>query len=168
VLELTAANRQTTYDRITYWVSVRRSVAVQADFLSLSGKKLKSAQFEYGNSLNIGGSILFVSRMAIADALSAPLVYSRIKAQAIPSFGVRRGESAMRPRRPQRGLASAHGGGPAGPGHGAARAAPPRPCRRSTAETQAEAEAEAEPPGPSGSTEAWLYGTRNGLAAPAC
>ncbi|RUP23504.1 MAG: outer membrane lipoprotein-sorting protein [Curvibacter sp.] len=89
VLELTAASRQTTYDRITYWISVRRGVAVQADFLSLSGKKLKSAQFEYGNSLNVHGkTVLFVSRMAIADALSdarTTLVYSRIAAQAIPS-----------------------------------------------------------------------------------
>ncbi len=89
VLELTASSRQTTYDRITYWISVRRGVGVQADFLSLSGKKLKSAQFEYGNSLNIHGkAVLFVSRMAIADALSdarTTLVYSRISAQAIPS-----------------------------------------------------------------------------------
>ena len=89
VLELTASSRQTTYDRITYWISVRRGVGVQADFLSLSGKKLKSAQFEYGNSLNIHGkTVLFVSRMAIADALSdarTTLVYSRISARAIPS-----------------------------------------------------------------------------------
>lgn len=89
VLELSANSRQTTYDRITYWISVRRGVAVQADFLSLSGKKLKSAQFEYGNSLSVGGkTLLFVSRMAIADALSdarTTLVYSRIRAQALAS-----------------------------------------------------------------------------------
>lgn len=52
-------------------------------------------------------------------------------------------------------------------GLGAARAAPAEaPAAESTAETQAEAEAEAEPAWRlSGSTEAWLYGTRNGLAA---
>ncbi|MBV8617864.1 MAG: outer membrane lipoprotein-sorting protein [Curvibacter sp.] len=89
VLDLTAANRQTTYDRITYWVSVRRGVAVQAEFLSLSGKKLKSAQFEYDNSITVRGrSLPFVSRMSIADALTdarTTLQYSQVKVQAVPA-----------------------------------------------------------------------------------
>jgi hypothetical protein len=89
VLDLRAANYQTTYDRITYWISVKRGVAVQADFLSLSGKKLKSAQFEYGNTVQMPSKTLaFVSRMAIADALTdarTTLVYSHIKAQPVSS-----------------------------------------------------------------------------------
>ena len=88
VLDLKAANRQTTYDRITYWVSVRRGLALKADFLSLSGKKLKSAQFEYGNSLSVNGkTVPFVSHMVINDALSdarTTLQYSHIKAQPVP------------------------------------------------------------------------------------
>lgn len=88
-LELTAVGRQTTYDRITYWVSVRRGVAVQAEFFSLSGKKLKSATFEYDNRVIANGkTIAFVSRMVIADALTdarTTLQYSRVKAQAISS-----------------------------------------------------------------------------------
>jgi outer membrane lipoprotein-sorting protein len=88
VLDLTAANRQTTYDRITYWISVRRGVAVKADFLSLSGKRLKSAELEYGNSIVVKGkAIAFVSRMTIADALTdarTTLQYSRVKTQPLP------------------------------------------------------------------------------------
>lgn len=89
VLDLKSSNRQSTYDRITYWVSVKRGLAVQAEFLSLSGKKLKSATFEYGNKINVAGkSIAFVSRMSIADALTdakTVMDYSKIKAQAVPS-----------------------------------------------------------------------------------
>lgn len=87
VLDLSASTRQSTYDRITYWVSARRGVAVQADFLSLSGKKLKSAQFEYGNSITVRGKALpFISKMSIADALTearTDMQFSRVKTQAI-------------------------------------------------------------------------------------
>ena len=89
VLDLSAANRQTTYDRILYWVSAKRGVAVQAEFLSLSGKKLKSARFEYGNSITLRGKTLpFVSRMTIADALTdarTTMEYSKVKVQTVPS-----------------------------------------------------------------------------------
>ncbi|MCS6765946.1 MAG: outer membrane lipoprotein-sorting protein [Candidatus Protistobacter heckmanni] len=89
VLDLSANNRQTTYDRITYWVSAKRGLAVKAEFLSLSGKKLKSADFEYGNSIVANGkTIPFVSKMTIADALTdarTTLQYTRIKVQAVPA-----------------------------------------------------------------------------------
>lgn len=89
VLDLKSNNRQSTYDRITYWVSVKRGVAVQAEFLSLSGKKLKSASFEYGNKIVVAGkSIAFVSKMSIFDALTdakTVMDYSKIKVQAVPS-----------------------------------------------------------------------------------
>lgn len=90
VLDLNAQpNRQTTYDRITYWVSVKRGVAVQADFLSLSGKKLKSAQFEYGNNITVNGrQVPFISKMRIADALTdarTDMQYSHVKTQAVPA-----------------------------------------------------------------------------------
>lgn len=89
VFDLSAESKRTTYDRITYWISVKRGVAVKADFLSLSGKLLKSAQFEYGNSIGVDGKrVPFVSRMVIADALSdarTSLQYSNIALQAIPA-----------------------------------------------------------------------------------
>ena len=70
-LDLAAKNRSATYDRIRYWVSKERTVAVRAEFYSVSGKLLKSAQFEYGNEIEYRGRrIPFVSRMIIRDALT--------------------------------------------------------------------------------------------------
>jgi len=87
VLELTATNRQATYDKLTYWISASRNLGVQAEFNSLSGKKLKSATFEYGNRVNIQGkAVPFVSRMVISDALTdatTTLEYSQIAVKAI-------------------------------------------------------------------------------------
>ncbi|BCK88541.1 hypothetical protein MIZ01_2346 [Sideroxyarcus emersonii] len=71
VLDLHAKNKRVTYDRIRYWVSVRRMVGIKAEFESVSGKLLKTARFEYGNTIEAGGkSLPFVSRMVIEDALS--------------------------------------------------------------------------------------------------
>lgn len=70
VLDLTARHKRTTYDHIRYWVSVAREVAVKAEFYSLSGKLLKTARFDYGNTIQYEGRrIPFVSRMTIKDAL---------------------------------------------------------------------------------------------------
>lgn len=89
VLDLVAKNRQTTYDRIIYWVSTRTGLAVRADFLSLSGKRLKSADFEHGNHVRIKGvTIAFVSRMRISDALTdarTALTYSHVLAKPLPT-----------------------------------------------------------------------------------
>lgn len=89
VLDLKSNNRQSTYDRITYWVSVKRGLAVQAEFLSLSGKKLKSATFEYGNKVTVAGKgIAFVSRMSIADALTdakTVMTFTKVQAKPVPS-----------------------------------------------------------------------------------
>jgi len=69
-LELTAKHKRATYDRVRYWVSVKRGVAVKAEFYSLSGKLLKSARFEYNNVIDYEGKRLpFVSKMSIHDAL---------------------------------------------------------------------------------------------------
>lgn len=88
VLDLTAKSRQTTYDRITYWVSVRTNLAVKGDYLSLSGKRLKSAEFEHGNRLMVKGkSIAFISRMLISDALTdakTTLQFSHVAAKDLP------------------------------------------------------------------------------------
>ena len=70
VLELTAKHKRTTYDRIRYWVSVKGETAIKAEFYSLSGKLLKTARFEYGNTIEQDGKrIPFVSKMVIRDAL---------------------------------------------------------------------------------------------------
>lgn len=70
VLDLVAKHKRATYDKVRYWVSVQREVGVKAEFLSVSGKLLKSARFEYGNTIeHQGRHIPFVSRMSIRDAL---------------------------------------------------------------------------------------------------
>lgn len=88
VLDLRAVDKQSTYDRITYWISIQRGVGVQAEFLSLSGKKLKTATFVYDNVIkDKDRQIPFVSQMTIQDALTdarTVLNYSRIQVKSIP------------------------------------------------------------------------------------
>ena len=89
LLQLAAKTRQATYDRVLYWISMARGTAVQAEFQSLSGKKLKSAQFTYDNRIEAQGRTLpFVSRMVISDALTdarTTLEYSHIAVKAVPA-----------------------------------------------------------------------------------
>jgi hypothetical protein len=89
VLELVAKSRYSTYDRIVYWVSRDRKLGVKAEFRAVSGKPLKSATFEYGNTISVAGQPRpFVSRMTITDALSPAktvLDYTDIQVQTIPA-----------------------------------------------------------------------------------
>ena len=89
VLDLKATNKNTTYDRIQYWVSKKRMVGVKADFFTISGKRFKSAFFEYGNSILINGtSSPFVSKMVITDAVIkdnvTTLIYGKVILKEIP------------------------------------------------------------------------------------
>lgn len=80
VLDLKAKHNRATYDKVRYWVSVRREVAVKAEFYSVSGKLLKTALFDYGNTIEYDGKrIPFVSKMTIRDAL--------IDAETVMEFG---------------------------------------------------------------------------------
>jgi len=89
VLDLKAANKNVTYDRIKYWVSKTRLVGVQAEFYTLSGKLFKTAEFMYDNRITIAGKaeLLFVSELVIHDAIQQDKVttmsYSNIKVEAI-------------------------------------------------------------------------------------
>ena len=89
LLELTATTKQATYDRLLYWISAGRGIGIQAEFQSLSGKKMKSAQFEYDNRIEIQGkTVPFVSRMVISDALTdarTTLEYSHIVVKPVPA-----------------------------------------------------------------------------------
>ncbi|MBU1424011.1 MAG: outer membrane lipoprotein-sorting protein [Gammaproteobacteria bacterium] len=70
VLSLSAKHKRTTYDKIRYWVSVKRVVGLKAEFFSVSGKLLKTATFKYGNTIEDQGKrIPFISKMTIRDAL---------------------------------------------------------------------------------------------------
>ncbi|MBV8047795.1 MAG: outer membrane lipoprotein-sorting protein [Paludibacterium sp.] len=86
VLDLKSANKQSTYDKIVYWVSAARLVGVRAQFFSLSGKLLKSATFQYDNTVQAGDQrIAFVSAMQIDDALTdarTTLKYSKLRVKA--------------------------------------------------------------------------------------
>jgi len=90
VLELVARAKNTTYDRIRYWVSLARKVGVKAEFYTVSGKRFKSATFEYNNRIiHEGKDLPMVSRTTIVDALNAANVttmdYSAIAVKKISS-----------------------------------------------------------------------------------
>jgi len=90
VLDLKAANKNVTYDRIKYWVSKERLVGVQAEFYTLSGKLFKTAEFKYDNRIrgNNQEEMPFVSELIIRDAIQkdrkTTMVYSNIKTGPIP------------------------------------------------------------------------------------
>jgi len=89
VMDLAAKHKRATYDRVRYWVSKSREVAVKAEFFSLSGKLLKTASFEYGNEIRFEGQrIPFVSRMLIRDALTdaqTDMRYEGVKVRKVPA-----------------------------------------------------------------------------------
>ena len=68
-------------------MSKGREVARKDEFYSLSGKLLKSASFEYGQTIEYQGrSIPFVSRMLIREALTdaqTDMRYSDVRVRTI-------------------------------------------------------------------------------------
>jgi outer membrane lipoprotein-sorting protein len=90
VLDLKAAGKNVTYDRIRYWVSKERLVGVKADFYTISGKLFKTAEFKYDNRVRTtpGEEIPFVSELTIHDAIRPDKVtmlkYSNVRVQAVP------------------------------------------------------------------------------------
>lgn len=80
VLDLKAKHNRATYDKVRYWVSVKRNVGIKAEFYSVSGKLLKTARFDYANTIQYAGQrIPFISKMTIRDAL--------IDAETVMEFG---------------------------------------------------------------------------------
>lgn len=72
-LDLRARSRSVTYDRIRYWISKRRRLALRAEFLTVGGDVFKTATFEYGSRVRLprGDELELVSRMTIRDAMGA-------------------------------------------------------------------------------------------------
>jgi hypothetical protein len=69
-LDLVAKGSDVTYDKIRYWVSKGRHLALKAEFLTVGGDLFKTATFEYGNRIRVSGATWdFVSRMTIKDAM---------------------------------------------------------------------------------------------------
>lgn len=88
VLELTAANPGVTYDRIIYWIDRDSGLALRAEFHTVSGKLIKTATFDYGQTLTWQGrSQPFISLMRIQDALrpdeSSELRYRDVTVRAL-------------------------------------------------------------------------------------
>ena len=90
VLDLKAANKSVTYDRIKYWVSKERLVGVQAEFYTISGKLFKTAEFKYDNRIKADAQeeLPFVSELIIRDAIQkdrvTTMTYGKIKIEPIP------------------------------------------------------------------------------------
>jgi hypothetical protein len=90
VLDLKAASKNVTYDRIKYWVSKERLVGVKAEFYTLSGKLFKTAEFKYDNRVNVADKdeIPFVSELIIRDAIQkdrvTTMTYTNIRVEPIP------------------------------------------------------------------------------------
>jgi hypothetical protein len=70
VFDLTSKNDKTTYDRVKYWISKERLVGIKAEYFTVSGKKFKLAEMEYGNTVVVGGNKRpFISKITMRDAL---------------------------------------------------------------------------------------------------
>lgn len=72
-LDLVARTKDVTYDRIRYWVSKTRRLALKAEFLTVAGDVFKAARIEYGARIVLpgGGEVDFPSRVTIRDAMGA-------------------------------------------------------------------------------------------------
>lgn len=89
LFELRAIDKNTTYDRINYWVGTESGLGMKADFYSVSGKLLKTAVFEYNNHIIVNGqNQQFVSKMVIHNAMVKGdwtiLTYQQVKIKPIP------------------------------------------------------------------------------------
>lgn len=89
VFDLTSKDSKSTYDRIKYWISKKRSVGVKAEYFTVSGKKIKSAAMEYANTVNIHDETRpFISRTVIYDELMSgdvtTLNFQHPNTQALP------------------------------------------------------------------------------------
>lgn len=70
VFDMKAATKKTTYDRVKYWVSKERRVAVKAEYYAVSGKMFKTARFAFDKAVQVDGRDLpFISKIVITDAL---------------------------------------------------------------------------------------------------
>lgn len=90
LLDLKAAKKNVTYDRIKYWVSKERKVGIKAEFYTLSGKLFKTAEFKYDNRIKAsdGKETPFVSELMIRDAIqqdkTTTMLYSNVRIQPLP------------------------------------------------------------------------------------
>lgn len=90
LFNLISIDKNTTYDRILYWVDREREVAEKAEFYTVSGKHFKTAVFEYDNRITVDGrEVPFVSKMTITSTVlkeeTTILTYHDVKVKSIPA-----------------------------------------------------------------------------------
>ncbi|CAH1905069.1 conserved exported hypothetical protein [Candidatus Nitrotoga sp. HW29] len=89
VLDLSSKHKRSTYDKIRYWISIKRGVGVKAEFKSVSGKLIKTANFTYHNIIEYEGKrIPFISKMIIHDALidaETTMEFSTVRVKKVPA-----------------------------------------------------------------------------------
>lgn len=86
---LKSNSSDTTYDQIDYWINKKTGLAVKAEFLSLGGKKLKTASFKFENQIKYRNEKFpFISEMIIVDAKNpsnqSTLKYTLPKVKRLP------------------------------------------------------------------------------------
>lgn len=70
VFDLKSKNDKTTYDQVKYWISKKRLVGVRAEYFTVSGKKFKLADLDYGNTVTISGEVRpFISKITLHETL---------------------------------------------------------------------------------------------------
>jgi hypothetical protein len=81
VFDLKANAEKLTYDRIIYWVSKKRQVALKADYLTVSGRKFKSAAMDYTNTVRLEGKTRpFLSRITLhGELLNGAVTYLNLR-----------------------------------------------------------------------------------------
>ncbi|MGM0664409.1 MAG: outer membrane lipoprotein-sorting protein [Thermodesulfobacteriota bacterium] len=89
LFDLKALDKNCTYERIRYWISKERQVGLKAEFYTVSGKLLKTAIFEYDNSIFLHGSHReFISRMVIVDSIRegdvTTMSYQKVSVRQLP------------------------------------------------------------------------------------
>lgn len=68
VIELKATGYPASYDRIRYWISKSQSLGLKAEFFALSGTRLRTARWDYGNRMSFEGEEHpFISRMVVEE-----------------------------------------------------------------------------------------------------
>ncbi|RZA25419.1 MAG: outer membrane lipoprotein-sorting protein [Proteobacteria bacterium] len=90
VLDLKSTADNTTYDAIKYWVSKSKKLGLKAEFLSLQGKVLKTAEFKYANTLKFKGKKFeFVSEAKLSDGNNkknfSVMTYSAPATEEVPA-----------------------------------------------------------------------------------
>lgn len=85
IMDLKGKTTKVSYDKIKYWVSKDNNLGLKAEFMSVSGKILKTATFDY--ETQDGKS--FVSKMTIQDAVNnksiTTITYSKMNIGDIPA-----------------------------------------------------------------------------------